>query len=566
MNAIDSEHSIHAEVDVPHELRECWQRTVDLMAETLNVPAGLIMRVHPQEIEVFVASSNPDNVYEEHERSALNTGLYCETVMSTRRELLVPNALEDPVWDHNPDLELGMISYCGLPLTWPDGRMFGTVCVLDNHANQHNNLYRRLLEQFRDTIQTGLQVIHENNILRETRHALFTAMESAKAANRASNDFLANMSHEFRTPMNAIIGLTHLLLRAEQAPEKVERLRKIETASSRLLSIVDTILDMSKVEVGQFELEQRDFDLGTLLEQLESLIVDQVLAKGMTVAVDAGNTPRWLHGDRTRLLRALLNYTGNAIKFTDRGAIFVRALAVEDSGNGVLVRFEVQDSGAGIPQDQIPGLFRAFAPGHGPAASKDKGTGLGLATTRSLAKSMGGDAGAVSEPGRGSTFWFTARLQRGRGAMPAATSTEGLASDAETELRRRHEKARILLAEDNEINQEVAREILLAAGFAVDVAHDGQEALDMARNGAYDLILMDVQMPTMDGLTATRAIRALQGWESKPILAMTANLFHQGREECLEAGMNDFVGKPVSPEDLYAAMIKWLPAMETRDA
>ncbi|CAN5724567.1 hypothetical protein BH11PSE8_BH11PSE8_45350 [soil metagenome] len=565
MNAIDSKHSIHAEVDVPLEWRECWQRTVDLMAETLNVPAGLIMRVHPQEIEVFVASSNPGNVYAEHERAPLDTGLYCETVMNSRRELLVPNALQDPAWDHNPDIKLGMISYCGLPLTSPDGRIFGTVCLLDNQENHFNDLYRRLLEQFRDLIQIGLEIIHQNNLLRETQHGLATAMESAKATNRANSDFLANMSHEFRTPMNAIIGLTHLLLRAEHSPEKVERLRKIETASSHLLYIVDTILDMSKVEVGQFELEQRDFDFAALLEQVESMVAEQVRAKGLTVDIDAGKVPRWVHGDRTRLLQALLNYTGNAIKFTDRGTIAVRALVIEDTGHDVLVRFEVEDSGIGISPEKIPQLFRAFAPAHRQTVANDEGHGLGLASTRSMAKSLGGDAGAVSEPGRGSTFWFTARLQRGRGMLPAITPPEGRASHTETELRQRHVKARILLAEDNEINQEVAREILLAAGFFVDVACDGQQAVDMVLNGAYDLILMDVQMPTMDGLAATRAIRALPGRETTPILAMTANIFHRSKEDCLHAGMNDFVGKPVSPDELYAALIKWLPRAGIRN-
>ncbi|WP_229429626.1 CHASE domain-containing protein [Massilia sp. ZL223] len=377
----------------------------------------------------------------------------------------------------------------------------------------------------------------------------------ADAASKAKSDFLSNMSHEIRTPMNSIIGMTHLALQGAPDPRQRDYLEKIHHSGQHLLGIINDILDFSKIEAGMFKLDQVSFMLDSLMRNVETQLGQAAAAKGLGFDVDiAPELMRPLRGDPLRLGQVLLNFAGNAVKFSYRGRIRLRVRLERAFGPEVLLRFEVRDQGIGIEPQALKHLFTPFQQADGSPTRRHGGTGLGLAISRQLAELMGGTVGVESTPGLGSTFWFTARLALEESSGAAAAGLGAAPAPQSARL----DGCAVLLVEDNPFNQQVARELLEQAGAAVVVANQGEEALAAMAGQRFDCVLMDIQMPVMDGLEATRRIRANPDLAGTLVVAMTANAGVDDRTRCLEAGMNEFLTKPVVPELLAATIARCL--------
>ena len=438
---------------------------------------------------------------------------------------------------------------------WPRGR----IVEFNRLSGDIGHMAKTILEREQKLLElnAGLEVR-----VAERTTALSQAKEAAETASRAKSTFLANMSHEIRTPLNAISGMAHLIRRGGLPPEQAARLDKLEAAGQHLLEVINMVLDLSKIEAGKLELEETAFNPGSLFENVRSMMQEKASAKQLQLHVDFSGLPDLLQGDPTRLQQAMLNYASNAIKFTERGEIRLLGRIEKETPTHLMLRIEVSDTGIGIDPEACARLFKAFEQADTSTTRKYGGTGLGLAITAKIVEAMGGEVGVSSTPGQGSTFWFTANLKR---HQPAAASTEEDQHDPERLLRTMHAGSRILLVEDEPINREIALMLLADAGLIADYAEDGMQALEMAASQTYDMILMDMQMPRLDGVEAARQIRRLASYRDVPIAAMTANAFAEDRARCLAAGMDEFITKPINPDAFFALLLECLSG-KSRDS
>ena len=382
-----------------------------------------------------------------------------------------------------------------------------------------------------------------------------TGQRKAEAANAAKSAFLANMSHEIRTPLGAITGMAYLIRRSQVTPQQADWLTKLELSAQHLLELINAVLDLSRIESGKLALNEASVNVQGIVANVVSMTLESAHARQLSIHVETGSMPDGLLGDSARLQQALLNYAANAIKFTQGGTVTLRALCFESTSSIAMLRFEVQDTGIGIAPEVLPRLFTAFEQADNSITRQYGGTGLGLVIVRELARLMGGDAGASSQPGVGSTFWFTARL-RLDDRSPSAVPIEP--SSAQMRLVKEFAVARVLVVDDDAINREVTLALVSIVLPQTEAVTSGLEALRRAALQPYDLILMDVQMPELDGLETTRRLRDLPGGATTTVVALTANAFAEDRRRCLEAGMDDFLTKPVVPDLLFETVLRWL--------
>ncbi len=444
-------------------------------------------------------------------------------------------------------------------------RLFGEIGLAKKKLEEKNDeLEGKVASRTRELSAANHHLTAMNEELAATNEDVLKLNENlgrlkveAEEANQVKSSFLANISHEIRTPMNAILGMTYLIQQTPLSTKQRNYLHKVQMSGQILLSIINDLLDISKIEAGKIELEQVSFRLAEVLDRATAMVGEKAAEKGLDLLLEKEeDIPEVVIGDPLRLNQVLTNLLSNAVKFTESGRISIRVVKITDRQEQITLRFSVQDSGIGLSEQEQAKLFQAFSQIDSSISRRFGGTGLGLAISKRLVDLMGGDIGVKSFPGKGSIFSFTAQF--GVGGDPVSLGSEALPELSVLRQKSNLQGCNILVVDDNEINLDVAGELLTGLGVTVTKAVNGKVALKELERGDFDAVLMDVHMPVMDGYQATKALRKKPCWQNLPVIALTASVSFSDREQVIAAGMNDFIKKPISPENLATTLSKWL--------
>ncbi|CAA0113890.1 Sensor protein TorS [BD1-7 clade bacterium] len=506
-----------------------WQSTLDVMTACYDAVSGVITQYTADSFKVAVCNETNQIDINVGDSISCELNVFCRKVVFDEKDLYIPDALQDSYWDDNPLLQSGIVSYYGTLIRWPDGAPFGTLCIMDRKPTDYDPKFLQLIDSFRSLIEADLELL-----IRFYR----------------KSEFVSSLSHEIRSPMNGIIGMAEALLIEPLSETQRQKAQIIRDCSMDMLTLLNDVLDMAKIEAGKFTLEPEVFDVKRLLSSTQALWHQRASDKGLELRIDlADEIPAYLFGDLQKLRQVIFNLLSNSIKFTDEGYVCLRLKFQPMGRQKCLLLVEIEDTGVGMDEGTRKQIFQPFFQGATPKQAQ--GTGLGLSICQNMIDIMGGDIGADSLPGRGTCFYLSVPMQLPDTSGNTQNVEDSKAIDRHLILRDK----RVLVVDDSAVNLQVADVLLGSLGCQPVLADSADMALIQIKAQRFDVVLMDVVMPGTDGFAATALIRALGGWCTEvPIIAVTANALGDMHEVCAAADMNGYLPKPVTIESLKAAL------------
>lgn len=525
--------TVDDQLEVPEDLLTKWQEILNLIAELMEVPVSLIMKLEEEEISVFLASKTEGNPYQVGDQEIYGYGLYCETVVGTRKDLMVSDAKNDSVWFDNPDASLGMISYLGFPLVWPSGEIFGTICVLDNKKNEYNRKFIELIRLYKKSIENDLHIMVEQQILQQ---------EVAGAITAKSN-FIANLNHELRNPLNGVLGITELLINTKLDEEQLLFVKSIQSSGKLLMKLISQILDVSKLDSGNRKIELEVIILREFINEIIAIHILSANEKGIYLKNNISEKmPKAIKTDAMALRQILFNLIGNAIKFTSDGGVELTVEMGDTFNREQSLKISVSDTGIGMKSEDIETIFERFTQLENVYTKKKQGLGIGLYLVRELVEMLKGDIQTESAIGSGTKISLM---------IPVELSEDSRSFAEENDTKK---QGSVLYIEDDVTNQLFVKYMLKNNGYEVDILNNGIEAVDKILSKDYDVVLMDINMPGRDGIEVIEEVRRKEKEQliqpSTRIIAVTAFTQPHELKVVLSHGFDAIIMKPFTGEIL----------------